>query len=83
MAISTRKTWQDWLLICKGQRLNLETVLDDNPSLKPLLGNILPAAYIKAKIEAARESGMDEESFPLECTWTLAQIMDKAFYPEA
>ncbi len=73
---------KSWMLTCKGQRLNLETVLDDNPSLKPLLGSILPVAYVKARIEAAKEVGSDENSFPDDCPWSINQIMDQSFYPD-
>jgi hypothetical protein len=73
---------KSWQLTCKGQRINFENVLDDNPSLKSQLDQILSRAYDKAVIDAAQETGLDEEAFPRCCPWSWEQIRDLNFYPD-
>jgi len=73
---------KSWQLTCEGQRINFENVLDDNPSLKAQLDSVLTRAYAKARIEAAKETGLDKDVFPLICPWDLQQIRDNAYYPD-
>jgi hypothetical protein len=73
---------KSWELTIKGQRVNCLDVLEDNPSLKNRLDELLARAYYRAKIEAAKETGLDEESFPEESPYTLNQLFDNKFYPE-
>jgi hypothetical protein len=73
---------RSWQLTCKGQRINFEEILDDNPSLKSQLDALLSRAYDKAVIDAATETGLDEETFPSSCPWSWSQIRDIAFYPD-
>ncbi|MEF3075128.1 DUF29 domain-containing protein [Methylobacter sp. Wu1] len=73
---------RSWQLTCKGQRINFEEILDDNPSLKSQLDALLSRAYDKAVIDAATETGLDEETFPPSCPWSWSQIRDTAFYPD-
>ena len=73
---------KSWQLTGKGQRINFENILDDNPSLKAQLDALLERAYGKAIIDAATETGLDEETFPSRCPWTLAQVRDSNFYPD-
>ena len=57
---------KSWQLTCKGQRINFESILDDNPSLKAQLDALLERAYSKAVIDAANETGLDETSFQID-----------------
>lgn len=73
---------KSWHLTIKGQRANCRDVLADNPSLKNKLNDIFINAYEKAKIEAAKETDLEESTFPTDCPYTLAQIFDNNFYPD-
>lgn len=73
---------KSWQLTCEGQRINFENVLDDNPSLKTQLDTVLIRAYAKARIEAAKETGLDKDVFPPACPWEWHQIRDNSFYPD-
>ncbi len=73
---------KSWQLTCEGQRINFENVLDDNPSLKSQLDDLLVRAYLKARIEAAKETGFDKDAFPQFCPWSWQQIRDTAYYPD-
>ena len=71
-----------WELTIKNQRLDLNDVIDDNPSLKPEIPKILDSAYCKARNTAAKETKITLSVFPDQCPWTLQQIMDDAFFPD-
>lgn len=73
---------KSWQLTIEGQRLSFSDVLTDNPSLKPQLDAILVHAYARARIDAAKETGLDKGSFPVECPWDFSLILDDAFYPD-
>ncbi len=73
---------RSWKLTCKGQRIHFEDILSDNPSLKSQFDTLLPRAYSKAVIDAANETGLDEETFPASCPWSWDQIRDSHFYPD-
>jgi len=78
----TMRRSRGWGLTIDGQRIRLARVLSDNPGLKPLLPDLLSNAYRLAKVDAAKETGMEIKSFPFECPWTFGQIMDETFYPD-
>lgn len=73
---------RSWILTIKGQRLNLEDVINDNPGLKPQLPDLLKNAYRMAKVEASKQTRLDESSFDKNCPWTLDQIRDAGFFPD-
>jgi len=72
---------RSWVLSIKGQRLELEDVLADNPGLKPRIPEATERAYRKARIEAARETGLDENTFPKACPYTWDDIVARKFTP--
>ncbi len=73
---------RSWLLTIKGQRMNFADVLKDNPGLKSQLSDILHNAYEMAKVNAYKETKIDEDIFDVDCPRTFDQIMDTGFYPD-
>lgn len=71
-----------WRLTIREQRRRTIRHLRDNPSLKARLGEVIEAAYGDALIEAERETGLPEATFPTECPWPFERIMDAGFWPE-
>jgi hypothetical protein len=71
-----------WRLTIKEQRRALRRHLRDNPSLKASLPEVVADAYGDAVLAAARESGLDETTFPESCPWSFAQLVDDDFWPE-
>jgi hypothetical protein len=71
-----------WRLSIKEQRLRLDLHLADNPSLKAKLDQAITQAYRLALIEAERETGLAESTFPVVCPFSFSQIMDDAFLPD-
>ena len=71
-----------WKYSIIEQRNKSKRELRDNPSLKSKLEEILKDAYEDSTVMAARETGLDSKAFPMNCPYTLEQIMDDKFYPE-
>lgn len=72
------RSWKNTLLT---QRIDILDLLEDSPSLRHELDNKIASAYEKAKLNAEDETGIDQASFPAQCPFTLAQLLDKAFVP--
>lgn len=72
-----------WIYSIKEQRKRSRIHLRKNPSLKHMLDEILIDAYDVAISKAARETALDEKTFPKECPYTFDQMMDDEFYPES
>jgi hypothetical protein len=71
-----------WIYTIREQRKRSKIHLRKNPGLKSKLDEILRDAYDIAVLEAAKESGLDQKTFPSECPYTFDKIMDDEFYPE-
>jgi len=71
-----------WRLSIKEQRLRLDAHLEDNPSLRSALDTSITRAYRLAVVEAERETGLPDATFLDVCPFTVAQMMDEAFWPE-
>jgi len=72
---------RSWELSIKEQRFEIGYHLAGNPSLKPLLPEIVDIAWQGAKIQAERETGLNGDTFPAQCPWTFEQAMDEHFWP--
>jgi hypothetical protein len=74
-----QKRSRSWVLSIKEQRLAIEDVLADNPGLKPRIGEALARAYRRARIEAAKETGLDEATFPGTCGYSFEDATTREF----
>jgi hypothetical protein len=73
---------KSWELTIKEQRRRLKRLLTDNPSLKPYAETVLSDAFGDAVLMAAKETGLDESSFPQSCPYSLEQVLSSEFLPE-
>jgi len=73
---------RSWILTIKEQRRRIVKRLQQSPSLKSKLGEIIADAYEIAKGDAADETGLSESNFPIKCPWTYTQIVDMEFLPK-
>ena len=71
-----------WSGTIREQRRRIEKVLRESPSLRPVVGQLIPEAYAEAREKAAEETGLPETTFPADCPFTPAQILAKDFLPE-
>ncbi|WP_334880596.1 DUF29 domain-containing protein [Nostoc sp.] len=72
---------RSWLATLRIQRLDIAELLEDNPSLKPYLEEALRKAYLKGVELAVGETDLPKRTFPVECPYSLVEIVDYDFYP--
>ena len=70
---------RSWALSIQEQRLEIADVLADNPSLKPRVSEAVARAYRRARIEAAKETGLDETEFPEACPYSFDDLIQRVF----
>lgn len=77
-------TYRDasWKLTATEQREQVIDVLDDNPSLRATLSETLVKAYRYAVLQAAKETGIGQESFPAVCPYSIEQMLQDNYLPE-
>lgn len=79
---SVRRT-RSWTNTIAAQRMELLDLLEDSPSLRHEMEEKIAKAYERSRLMAENETGIDKNVFPTECPFSLAQILDKEFYPES
>ncbi len=72
---------RSWDATILEQRLSLQDLLDDNPSLRPILDDQLRRAYRLGRLLAIKEADLEETSFPIECPYSVAEVLDEGYYP--
>jgi len=72
---------KSWRFTIEEQRYRIAEIIEDSPSLKNSVAEVINRAYGHAKRLAARETGMDASVFPQECPWAFSQMMDDGFWP--
>jgi hypothetical protein len=70
---------RSWVLSIEAQRAEVEDVLSDNPGLKPRIGEALARAYRNARIEAAKETGLEKNEFPETSRYSFDDVMSRVF----
>ncbi|EAC0789750.1 DUF29 domain-containing protein [Salmonella enterica] len=73
---------RSWQLTIEEQRRKALRVLQENPSLKSRLTEIVKDAYGDAVIAAERETNIRRSVFPETCPWTFEQAVDTSFWPQ-
>jgi Domain of unknown function DUF29 len=69
------RSWQDSV---RNGREQIEDILDQSPSLRRLLPDLMLKNYARARIQAASETGLSEDAFPMEPPLTLAEVLGEA-----
>ena len=71
-----------WGTTIGNNREEITQILQDSPSLKGYPTTVLAQAYRSARRNAASETGLPIESFPEDCPFAIASILDDAFSPQ-
>ena len=77
-----QKRGKSWRATIAEQRRRLRGLLAESPSLRAQLDEFVTNTYPDAVQAAAIETGLPTQTFPLQCPWRAAQIMDEEFWPE-
>ncbi|MEA5616399.1 DUF29 domain-containing protein [Cronbergia sp. UHCC 0137] len=73
------KRSQSWRSTITEQRICIDTLLEDSPSLQPLLQEIFVDCYQKARLKAAEETEIKINLFPQECPFSLEETLKHIF----
>ena len=73
------KSWRNTIAV---QRIDIQELLEDSPSLKSEIADKISVAYEKAILAAEVETGIEKQNFPENCPFTLEQILNESFLPE-
>jgi len=73
------KRSESWRSTITEQRICIELLLEDSPSLQPLLIEIFTDCYEKARLKASEETGMKLNFFPKESPFTLEETLKNSF----
>jgi hypothetical protein len=71
-----------WRGTIRNQRQSIESVIEDNPSLRQTLSDAIQKAYAPAVRLAADDTGIEGNDFPKTCEWSENEILDEDFWPE-
>lgn len=72
---------RSWSATIDEQRLQIEQVFAESPSLRPLAAGMLPPAHAIARVRAIGETGLADDMFPAECPFTLDEVLSRSFLP--
>lgn len=71
-----------WRGSIREHRRRINDDLHDSPSLCPYLQAVLSDCYTNACEQAADETGLALQTFPVSCPYTAEQMLDANFLPE-
>jgi hypothetical protein len=73
---------RSWSATIEEQRLQIEGVLAESPSLRPAIAATLPEVYAIARARAIAETGLADDLFPNVCPFTPDDVLSPTFLPE-
>jgi hypothetical protein len=71
-----------WLHSMGNAQVEVQTILDESPSLQRELPAFVARAHEQARVLAARETGLPLSGFPVDCLWSLEQLLNPANLPD-
>ena len=75
------KRSESWRSTISEQRICLEALLEDSPSLKQYLLDNFESCYEKARVKAADETGMRLDIFPIALPFTKEETLSSNYLP--
>ena len=72
-----------WRGSMRERRLGLSRLIDESPSLRNYPATVVDYAYESSVLKAGVETGLAETVFPAACPFTIEEILDPDFHPEA
>jgi len=71
-----------WRATILGQRIAINELIDESPSLRDVPITVLQSRYPVARLQASGETGLPETESPETCPWTIEQVLDPDFLPD-
>lgn len=73
------KRTRRWTTSIATHRSDIADIIEANPSLRRRRAELMQRAYKNARLEAADETGLKRAAFPVECAYTLDEVLDRPF----
>jgi hypothetical protein len=73
---------RSWSATIDEQRLQIEGILGESPSLRPAVAAMLAEAHSIARARAIAETGLADEAFPEACPFMADQVLLRTFLPD-
>jgi ribosomal protein L29 len=70
---------KSWLNTIREQRRQIALLLTDSPSLKPYLDEVLAECYANSRMDAADETDLPLDTFPVDCPFVLEECLNSDF----
>lgn len=70
--------WQESI---HNARRALAKLLDESPSLRPQMTDMIAAEYKDARYNAILETGLPDKALPEACPYTSEQTLDLTYWP--
>jgi len=70
-----------WRSTIRTQRNEIEIELSDSPSLRREVPDFIAYVYPRARKGAAEETGLVLATFPVDCPWTVDEVLDEDWLP--
>ncbi|MBD2181728.1 DUF29 domain-containing protein [Planktothrix sp. FACHB-1355] len=74
------KRSESWRSTISEQRICIEGLLEDSPSLQPLVSEVFDDCYQKSRLKASEETGIKLNFFPKESPFTLEETLKESFF---
>ncbi len=72
---------QSWQSSVINSRLEIDQLLQDSPSLRVRLPQLLLTEYVAARRLASVETQLPMKTFPTDCDYNLQQVLDQDWLP--
>jgi len=69
-----------WQLSITNARDEIQELLEDSPSLRRQLPDLMMRRYPVARQRAVLETGLPEATFPTQCPFTVDQLLDAEYW---
>jgi hypothetical protein len=66
---------KSWRFTIREQRRRIQWLLEESPSLWPLIPSLLAQAYPAAREHAAQETDLPLDTFPEACPWSVDEVL--------
>jgi len=73
---------KSWRATIRTQRVDIEDIFDQSPSLRNVAVVEFPRAYRRGRELALDETGLDPRQIPTEPPFTLEQALDETYFPD-
>lgn len=77
-----RRTGRSWWNTIRTQRRDIRQLLQQSPSLRRLVPEIIEADFLDMRFDASQQTGLPLEIFPETCPWMAEQVLDETFWPD-